>query len=88
MYAIPPSHVVNAWIGNFRQAAEKHYIQVTEEHFKKVVQNPVQQVDVEGRNGLQAEPDNEGISEQYDWMQPLAENRVGGTGFEPATPTV
>ncbi len=31
-----PSHVVCSWIGNSIAVAEKHYLQVTEEHFKKV----------------------------------------------------
>ncbi len=30
-----PSHVVNAWIGNSRSVAEKHYLQVTDAHFAK-----------------------------------------------------
>lgn len=41
-----PSHVVNAWIGNTQQVAEKHYLQVTDDHFKRAsvgaVQNAVQ----------------------------------------------
>ena len=38
-----PEHVVVAWLGNSPQVAKKHYLQVTEEDFKKAVQNPVQQ---------------------------------------------
>jgi integrase len=30
-----PPHVVNAWIGNSRRVAEKHYLQVTDEHFER-----------------------------------------------------
>jgi integrase len=41
-----PIHVVCRWIGNSTQIANKHYLQVTEEHFaeasRKAVQNPVQ----------------------------------------------
>ena len=37
-----PSHVVCQWIGNSEQVAVKHYLQVTDEHFSKAVQNPVQ----------------------------------------------
>jgi hypothetical protein len=33
-----PSHVVCAWIGNSEAVAKKHYLQVTDEHFKKAVQ--------------------------------------------------
>ena len=37
-----PVQVVCAWIGNSPQVAAKHYLQVTEDHFQKAVQNPVQ----------------------------------------------
>ena len=36
-----PIHVICAWIGNSPAVAAKHYLQVTEGHFKKAVQNPV-----------------------------------------------
>ena len=39
-----PVHVVTAWLGNTASVAAKHYLQTTEEHFEKAVQNPVQQV--------------------------------------------
>src|ERR1700722_3759277 len=39
-----PSHVVCAWIGNSPRIARKHYLQVTESHFEKAVQNPVQSI--------------------------------------------
>lgn len=32
-----PSHVVCAWIGNSERVAREHYLQVTDEHFKKAV---------------------------------------------------
>ena len=39
-----PIHVVTKWIGNSVAVAHKHYLQVTDEHFEKAVQNPVQRV--------------------------------------------
>jgi hypothetical protein len=36
-----PSHVVCAWLGNSRKVAREHYLQVTETHFSKAVQNAV-----------------------------------------------
>jgi integrase len=30
-----PSHVVNAWLGHGQRVAERHYLQVTDEHFAK-----------------------------------------------------
>jgi integrase len=38
-----PIHVVCQWIGNSQAVAAKHYLQTTDEHFEKAVQNPVQQ---------------------------------------------
>ena len=38
-----PTHVVWKWIGNSPKVAQKHYLQVTDSHFEKAVQNPVQQ---------------------------------------------
>ena len=46
-----PLHCVTAWLGNTPQVADRHYLQVTTEHFAKaiagaglgVVQNVVQQ---------------------------------------------
>jgi ABC-type sulfate/molybdate transport systems ATPase subunit len=32
-----PAHVASAWIGNSVQVAMKHYLQVTDEHFKEAV---------------------------------------------------
>ena len=41
-----PIKVVCEWIGNSEAVAKKHYLQVTEAHFQKAVQNPVQSVAV------------------------------------------
>ena len=42
------------WIGNTEAIASKHYLQVTEDHFAKAVQNPVQHPAVLPRTGSQA----------------------------------
>jgi len=49
-----PSHVVCRWIGNSPQVARKHYLQLTEEHFQKALQNPVQQAHESARTAPQA----------------------------------
>ena len=36
-----PAHVVCKWIGNSQPVAAKHYLQVTEGHYAKAVQNAV-----------------------------------------------
>ena len=32
-----PAHVVCAWIGNSESVAQKHYLQIVDEHFAKAV---------------------------------------------------
>ena len=38
-----PMQVVCGWIGSTQPVAMKHYLQTTDEHFEKALQNPVQQ---------------------------------------------
>ena len=38
-----PTHVVCSWMGNSPQVAQKHYLQVTDEHFEKAQQNAQEQ---------------------------------------------
>ena len=54
-----PLHVVCAWIGNSQPIAAKHYLQVTEDHFAKAVQNPVQHPAASGRTDSQEEPEGD-----------------------------
>ncbi len=35
---LPPSHVVQAWIGHSRKTAETHYLSVTEDDFAKALE--------------------------------------------------
>lgn len=52
-----PLHVVCAWIGNSQAVAAKHYLQVTEDHFRQAV--------TEGAiNGAQSKPDGAQITTQ------------------------
>ncbi len=48
-----PSHVVCQWIGNSESIAKKHYLQVTEDHYRRAVRHPVrdpvQRPSAEGR---------------------------------------
>jgi integrase len=37
-----PAHVVAAWLGHSERIAERHYLQTTEEHFRRAAQNPAQ----------------------------------------------
>ncbi len=50
-----PIHVVCQWIGNTEAIAAKHYLQVTEDHFSRALQNALRQPHATGGNGLQQE---------------------------------
>ncbi len=40
-----PGHVVCKWLGNSQRVADKHYLQVTDEHFRKATQNATHRTD-------------------------------------------
>ena len=59
-----PSHVVSAWIGNSERVAAEHYLQVTEDHWRRAaasgavaLQNPVQQAAAPTRTDSQESPE-------------------------------
>lgn len=45
-----PAHVVSAWMGNSIPVAAKHYLQVTDDHFRKAAHNPAQKRAATARN--------------------------------------
>ncbi|MHB1156057.1 MAG: tyrosine-type recombinase/integrase [Phycisphaerales bacterium] len=50
-----PAHVASAWIGNSVAVAVKHYLQVTEDHFRQAAQNAAQKPTETERNDPQVE---------------------------------
>ena len=87
-----PSHVVCKWIGNSRRIAMEHYLQVTDEHFAKAVQNPVQQAYATSRAESQDFRDESvSLGECDDLRDDAAECetdkgcQLGVTGLEPVT---
>ena len=50
-----PTHVVCSWIGNSPAVAQKHYLQVTDDHFEKALRNALQQPAVWPRTGSQTD---------------------------------
>ena len=48
-----PIQTVTSWLGNSPQIAQRHYLQVREEHFEKAVQKPVQCPAASGRTDTQ-----------------------------------
>ena len=80
------------WIGNSAAVAAKHYLQVTDEHYrqasKEAVQNPVQQARGNGLQSTAAETRNPGISGVCGPLRYCTNGQVGGKGLEPSTSTV
>jgi integrase len=83
-----PIHVVCEWIGNSATIAAKHYLQVTDEHFKeaagKVTHNPTQTSAASSRHdktGPTRNPANRGESEESPVLLNLPSSPKG-TVFE------
>lgn len=72
-----PSHVVCAWIGNSHAVAAKHYLQVTDEHFEKAVQNAVHHPTATNRTDPQK-------TESCGSMRAGPQPQIAGAGLEPA----
>ena len=78
-------HVVCSWIGNTKAVAAKHYLQTTDEHFRKATQNPTQTVHDNG--------DCDGPAQQETPRKSLSDNagqlvtceKVAEEGLEPPT---
>jgi len=86
-----PAHVVCSWLGNTKGVAMKHYLQTTDEHFRKAAQNPTQTVhDTSVSDGQQKQgtPQLSGKDVPDNGGQLLNIHSVGDTGFEPVTSAV
>lgn len=55
MFSRYPEHVATAWMGHTKSIAQKHYLQVTEAHFQKALQNALQYSAEMGGNGQKSE---------------------------------
>ncbi len=91
-----PLQVVCEWIGNSPAVASRHYLQVTEAHFrsaigqaaggeKNPVQNPVQLAHASTRKALQPGSKNPGFSRECDTLRVPASAEARLAGIEPAT---
>jgi integrase len=87
-----PIQVVCDWIGNSPQVASRHYLQTTEEHFRKAMHNPMQQPAEMGSLGLnksthpkEKPPEIPRVSTL---CRPLRRTEMDDTGLEPVTPTM
>lgn len=84
-----PSHVVAKWIGHDDRVAERHYLQITDAHFEKAVQNPVQysavsaRIGSHGQNGNNKEKmQNEAVQKDADSCDVRELQQVGSEGLE------
>jgi integrase len=83
-----PSHVVCEWMGNSEPVAAKHYLQITDEHFERAVQNAVQHLPEPPRNDTQQHLSRN--AETQEIQQPAASCEavllcsVAEAGLEPA----
>lgn len=97
-----PLHVVCDWIGNSQPVAAKHYLQITDDHFRRAAETPAPAVQVaQNPTRTPAEPDRTERNFQYtrkaeDPCIPVSSasfcsvrvRLMGDAGFEPATSTV
>lgn len=75
-----PTHVVCAWLGNTVPVAAKHYLQVTDEHYEKAVQNPVQSAS----ESLRPRRSPSKISAGNEALRCLTIKQIAEAGLEPA----
>ncbi len=87
-----PAHAVCQWIGNSQAVAREHYLQVTDEHFQKALQEPTQNPTQKAAVCVSTDPyDLEAIAENpaktaVSRLFPMV--TVGDEGLEPPTSTV
>ena len=80
-----PSHVVCRWLGNSRPVADKHYLQVTDEHFTPhAAQNPAQQPSEPAGKRSHPETRNPGFAGVCDGVRYCTTLQVAEAGIEPA----
>ena len=69
-------------MGNSPKVAQKHYLQVTEEHFEKAVQNPVQQPAATPGKPVQVKMKKPRTTLETSILRGLG---IAAEGFEPPT---
>ncbi|MCA9188301.1 MAG: site-specific integrase, partial [Planctomycetales bacterium] len=82
-----PSHVVCAWIGNSRDVAKKHYLQVTDEHFERAA-SEVERAPFVASETLQPAANGNCVTEKTAISCGKLQcdtKMVGRTGLEPVT---
>jgi integrase len=87
-----PMHVVCKWIGNSQPVAAKHYLQVTDEHFRQAVegkqdaaQNPAQYAPEPGRTEWESQNKTLAIPDEYEGLRYCTNVKAPRLGLEPRT---
>lgn len=90
-----PVQVVCAWIRNSKPVAMEHYLQVTEDHFKRAIegdaraaQNPAQYVQETRRTGMEAQKEAPTFAGKHGGVRLCTTVQVGDGGLEPPTSTL
>ena len=87
-----PEYIVCAWIGNSKQVAREHYLQVTDEHFEKAAHFTAQYpaaLSGKGQNVIHREGlENAVFPLVTAYCDSVRESPMGGIGLEPTTSCV
>ncbi len=78
-------HVVCAWIGNSKAVAAKHYLQVTDDHFKKATSEKAQSAHGNGDSDRQDQPETSDRSISANRGQYCTSVQIAEEGLEPPT---
>ncbi len=73
-----PNHVVCEWLGNSAPIADKHYLQVTDQHYAEAAAIATSQVDGSKSGSLLAHNPAQQGAAVHDPLQFLREREVGG----------
>ncbi len=87
-----PIHAVCKWIGNSQAVAAKHYLQVTDEHFRQAAeeqdeaaQNAAQYAHETGRKGQKAKTETPVFPEEHEGLRTYTGVQAPPPGLEPGT---
>ncbi len=91
-----PGHVVCDWMGNSQRVADRHYLQTTDSHFEKAldenetagskaVQKAVQSAHGKGNQGSSRRTATSSFTEKGEGCSAVNKQTVGPGGFEPPT---
>ena len=78
-------HVVCQWIGNSQPIAAKHYLQVTDDHFSKALQQPAVLPRTGSQAGLAEDKKTPIFPGDASGCDHLPDGQVPPAGIEPAT---